>query len=97
METLFACLRDESDGWVRAVLGHFIFVFIHPYADGNGRLARFLMNLMLASGGYYWAILRVESRAGYMRALESASVGGDITPFAEFVAREMAALASLPP
>ncbi len=96
METLFACLKNEPDGWVRAVLGHFTFVFIHPYADGNGRLARFLMNLMLASGGYYWAILRVESRADYMRALESASVGGDIAPFSKFVAKEMAALATLP-
>jgi hypothetical protein len=96
METLFARLRTEPDGWVRAVLGHFIFVFIHPYADGNGRLARFLMNLMLASGGYYWAILRVESRAGYMRALESASIDGDIAPFVEFVAKEMASAASLP-
>jgi Fic family protein len=94
METLFARLRAEPDGWVRAVLGHFIFVFIHPYADGNGRLARFLMNLMLGSGGYYWAILRVESRAGYMRALESASVEGNIVPFAEFVAKEIAASAS---
>ncbi len=96
METLFACLKSEPEGWVRAVLGRFIFVFIHPYADGNGRLARFLMNLMLASGGYYWAILRVESRAGYMRALESASASGDIGPFAAFVAGEMTATASLP-
>ena len=93
METLFARLRTEPDGWVRAVLGHFIFVFIHPYADGNGRLARFLMNLMLASGGYYWTILRMESRADYMRALESASFHGDIAPFAEFVAKEMASTA----
>lgn len=96
METLFACLGNEPDGWVRAIVGHFIFVYIHPYSDGNGRLARFLMNLMLASGGYYWTILRVESRADYMRALESASVEGDIAPFSAFVAREMAASASLP-
>jgi Fic family protein len=81
---------------VRAILGHFIFVYIHPYSDGNGRLARFLMNLMLASGGYYWAILRVESRADYMRVLENASVGGDIAPFSAFVTREIAASASLP-
>jgi hypothetical protein len=51
------------------------------------------MNLMLASGGYYWTILRMESRAGYMRALESASFHGDIAPFAEFVAKEMASTA----
>jgi Fic family protein len=78
------------------VLGHFIFVFIHPYADGNGRLGRFMMNLMLASGGYYWSILRVENRAAYMRALERASVEGDIAQFAVFVADELAASASLP-
>jgi Fic/DOC family len=96
MEVLFAHLRAEPDGWVRAVLGHFIFVFIHPYADGNGRLARFLMNLMLASAGYDWSILRVENRADYMRALESASVNGDIAPFAAFVGKEVFASAVLP-
>jgi Fic family protein len=37
---------------VRAALGHFLFVYIHPYMDGNGRLARFLMNLMLVDAGY---------------------------------------------
>jgi hypothetical protein len=36
---------------VRVVLGHFIFVYIHPYMDGNGRMGRFLMNVMLAGGG----------------------------------------------
>lgn len=34
---------------VRAVLGHFFFVYIHPYMDGNGRLGRFLMNALFAS------------------------------------------------
>ena len=32
-------------------LGHFIFVFIHPFLDGNGRIARFLMNVMMAAVG----------------------------------------------
>jgi Fic family protein len=36
---------------VRAVLGHQLFGYIHPYPDGNGRMARFLMNVLLASGG----------------------------------------------
>jgi hypothetical protein len=36
---------------VPAVLGHWLFGYIHPYPDGNGRIARFLMNVMLASGG----------------------------------------------
>ena len=89
METLFGLLRSEPDAWVRAVLGHFLFVFIHPYGDGNGRLGRFLLNLMLASGGYPWTVLRMERRSSYMAALEVASAGQNIEPFASFVAEEM--------
>ena len=36
--------------------------YLHPYPDGNGRIARFLMNAMLASGGYPWTVIRVEDR-----------------------------------
>ncbi|MBI3508468.1 MAG: Fic family protein [Chlamydiia bacterium] len=52
MQTYFDCLTHEPHPAVRAILGHFIFVYIHPYMDGNGRLGRFIMNAMLASGGY---------------------------------------------
>jgi Fic family protein len=54
--------------------------------DGNGRMGRFLMNVMLASGGYPWTIIPVESRTTYMKALEQASVEQDITAFAAFLA-----------
>jgi Fic/DOC family len=90
MEMLFKLLREEPNPWVRAVLGHFVFVFIHPYTDGNGRIGRFLMNVMLASGGYPWTVIRLEHRAQYMSALEKAAVDGDIAPFATFIAAEMA-------
>ena len=86
-ETLFDLLEEEREPAVRAVLGHWLFGYIHPYPDGNGRMARFLMNMMLASGGYAWATIRVEDRQEYMAALEAASVGRDIVPFAEFVGR----------
>ena len=49
---LFELLENEIEPSVRAVLGHWLFGYIHPYPDGNGRIARFLMNVMLASGGY---------------------------------------------
>jgi hypothetical protein len=39
---------------------HWLFGYVHPYPDGNGRMARFLMNAMLASGGYPWTVIRVE-------------------------------------
>ncbi|WP_293888542.1 MULTISPECIES: Fic family protein [unclassified Sphingobacterium] len=85
MPILFEMLEEEPEASVRAVLGHFIFVFIHPYMDGNGRIGRFLMNAMLASGGYPWTVIPVERRGEYMQALEKASVDQDIAPFAAFV------------
>ncbi len=97
MEALFSALTQEPSPAVRAVLGHFIFVFIHPYSDGNGRIGRFLMNLMLASGGYSWTVIRVDRRREYMAALEKASVHGEISDFAKFVADEMKASAKLRP
>lgn len=53
--------------------------------DGNGRIAHFLMNLMLASGGYPWVIIKVDDRTTYMEALEEASVNNDITKFTKFI------------
>jgi len=82
----FEILQAETEAAVRAVLGHFVFVYIHPYMDGNGRMGRFLMNAMMAAGGYPWTIIPLERRATYMSALESASVNHDIKPFAEFLA-----------
>lgn len=87
MPALFDLLRMEADPAARAVLGHFVFVYIHPYMDGNGRMGRFLMNLMLASGGYPWTVIPVGDREIYMEALEKASVGEDIVPFANFLGR----------
>lgn len=89
MEAFFQCLQKEENAAVRAVLGHFIFVYIHPYMDGNGRIARFLMNTMLASQGYPWTIIHVETRNKYFEALEKASVEENIIPFTQFVASEL--------
>jgi hypothetical protein len=89
MPELCNLLATEKSAAVRAVLGHFIFVYIHPYMDGNGRLGRFLMNTMLASGGFSWTVIQVEQRKEYMAALDAASSRGDIAPLAHFVFESM--------
>jgi Fic family protein len=86
MPAFFDLLREEQHPAVRVVLGHFVFVYIHPYMDGNGRMGRFLMNLMMAAGGYPWTVIPVAERKAYMNALEKASVGEEIGPFTDFLA-----------
>ena len=89
MDAFFTCLSNEDNPVVRAVLGHFIFVFIHPYMDGNGRIGRFLMNVLWSTTGYPWTIVRLESRKEYLKSLEVASVNKNIIPFSIFLADEM--------
>ena len=85
MPALFDLLENEPEASVRAVLGHWLFGYIHPYPDGNGRMARFLMNLMLASGGYPWTVIRIVDRKSYLTALDRASIEMDIHPFTNFI------------
>jgi Fic family protein len=89
MPALFELLEREAEPSVRAVLGHWLFGYIHPYPDGNGRMARFLMNAMLASGGYPWTVIRVEDRKAYLAALDRASIDLKIEPFAGFIAERV--------
>ena len=89
MPALFDLLEKETEPGVRAVLGHWLFGYIHPYPDGNGRMARFLMNAMLASGGYPWTVIRVEDRTAYLNALDRASIDMDLGPFADFTAQRV--------
>lgn len=89
METYFDLLDEEEHSGVRTVLGHWLLGYIHPYPDGNGRLARFVMNAVLAGSGYPWAVIRLDQRRRYMQALDAASVGGDIVPFAKLISEHL--------
>jgi fido (protein-threonine AMPylation protein) len=89
MPALFDLLEKETEPSVRAVLGHWLFGYIHPYPDGNGRMARFVMNAMLASGGYPWTVIRVEDRDAYLAALDRASIDVNIEPFARLIAERV--------
>jgi hypothetical protein len=52
-------------------------------------MARFLMNVLLASGGFPWTVVRVEDRAAYLNALDSASIDIDASAFALFIAERV--------
>jgi len=91
VDALFTCLSNEQNPAVRAALGHFIFTFIHPYPDGNGRIGRFIMNFMFVTAGYPWTIIRSDpaQKASYLSGLERASVYRDIIPLVKFIVEEM--------
>jgi Fic family protein len=80
--------EDGVDPVLRAAVAHFWFVTIHPFEDGNGRLARALADLFLARADgcperFYSMSTRIEAeRKDYYRILERTQRGGlDITPW----------------
>lgn len=65
---------------------HTRFVEIHPFADGNGRIGRLLMNLELMKEGYPPTVIRAEDRLAYYEALDIACVTGGFEGITRFVA-----------
>ncbi len=64
---------------------HYKFVTIHPFVDGNGRVARLLMDLVLAIHGYPMAVIRNEERGKYLSSLEKAQTTNDMDDFCHIV------------
>ena len=73
------------DGLLAAAVAHTWLVTVHPFVDGNGRVARLLMNLILMRHGYPIAIVTKEDRLRYYDALELSQTS-DLTPFLVLVA-----------
>ena len=72
--------RVVSDAILYAAAAHTWFVSIHPFIDGNGRVARLLMNLVLMRYAFPIAIVTKEDRMRYYDALEE-SQASDLSPF----------------
>jgi Fic family protein len=68
-----------------AALAHKEFVFIHPFVDGNGRVARLLTNLLLVQEGYNIVIIPPVIRRDYIASLEKAHT--DDKDFIALIAR----------
>ena len=71
---------------VVAATFHHRFVRIHPFDDGNGRMARLLMNMILIRHGYTIAIVERENRSRYIQEIEDIAKTEDLSRFIEFIA-----------
>ncbi len=71
---------------VEAAWLHHRFAQIHPFEDGNGRIARTLATLVFVKAGWFPLVVRDRERAMYLDALETAD-GGDLKPLVEYFAR----------
>ncbi|MFA5855309.1 MAG: Fic family protein [Candidatus Gracilibacteria bacterium] len=73
----------------RAAIFHYKFVSIHPFDDGNGRMARLLMNLILMKSGYLPCIIKTAHRKKYLEALETVDKKKNFADFVQFVGEEL--------
>jgi Fic family protein len=80
------CKKANLNAIELAAWAHAEFVKIHPFADGNGRTSRMIMNYQLMSCGFLPVSIPKESRLSYFDALEAYAVNGDPAPFADMVA-----------
>lgn len=65
---------------------HYRFVQIHPFDDGNGRMARLLMNLILMKHGYTIAMVQRDGRDRYIAEIEDAQTTDSVTGFIAYIA-----------
>lgn len=90
MHTLVKFINDSNNNAptqsiLDAAKVHYDFVMIHPFDDGNGRLARILMNIVFIKNGFPPAIIKTEDKANYYAALRQAD-GGQFEAFADYIA-----------
>ena len=88
---------QACDPFVKALILHLEFVTIHPFFDGNGRLGRLLMNLLLLANKGPWLTIPAEQRIPFFQAIERAQVDGDIAPYLAFTWDAVRQAATPPP
>lgn len=91
MEKLIKWYRTEDTLHIleKAAIFHYRFVAIHPFDDGNGRMARLLMNLILMQAGFPPCIVKNEHRRKYLETLNLADKKKDYIPFILFIEQEL--------
>ena len=77
-----------GDALAAAAYFHARFEYIHPFADGNGRVGRTLLNYFLITHGHPPVIIHEEDRAEYYAALDAYDKSENIQPMRDFLLRQ---------
>jgi Fic family protein len=93
MGDLMQWYREEGDaGQLHpveiAARWHYEFVKIHPFDDGNGRIARLIMNYILLKNGLPAVIIKSADKTNYLAALQDADLGR-IESFVDYIATQL--------
>lgn len=79
-------IPDKGDNVIKtSAYIHCKFENIHPFADGNGRVGRTLMNYFLLTHNHPPLVVYNETKDSYYRALDHYDQTGDITPFVSYM------------
>lgn len=79
-------IRDSVPSEVQAAWLHHRFTQIHPFQDGNGRVARAIASLVLVKDGLFPLVVTRDDKPGYLDALEAAD-NGDLKPLIDLIAK----------
>ena len=79
--------QEDEHPLIIAATFHYRFVRIHPFDDGNGRMARLLMNMILIKHGYTVALVRMDGREEYLKELEQVDKTENLIDFIHYIAR----------
>lgn len=92
MYDLFDWLENDEETplLIKSCVFHYEFVFIHPFGDGNGRIARFWQNLLLSKWNRIFEFIPLESQiykyqSEYYKTIEICHKTGDLNKFIEFI------------
>ncbi|MFM2269323.1 MAG: hypothetical protein RL757_2764 [Bacteroidota bacterium] len=86
--TTYQQQKTERNPILLAAKFHYDFVRIHPFDDGNGRMARLLMNFILLGAGFPPVVIKTEDKINYYAALQQAD-GGNLDPFIDYIAENL--------
>ena len=96
MKDLFSWMKKEKDlnPLILSSVFHYEFVFIHPFSDGNGRMARLWQTALLTKWREIFQYLPIESQiekdqAGYYKAIADCHSAGKSDAFIEFMLRQI--------